>query len=78
MSPLDVHPEYDNDSYVEQNLALMHIYFKNLHFIRHQRGEFYSFVDFFSNVGGLIGLCLGVSAISVVEVRDSVASSDKL
>ncbi len=65
---LETHPEYNNDSYVENNLSLMHIYFKNMHFIRQQRGEFYGFVDFFSNVGGLIGLCLGVSAISVVEV----------
>ncbi len=52
------HPEYSNDSYVSNNLALMHIYFKKLHFIRHERGEFYGFVDFFSNIGGLLGLCL--------------------
>ena len=61
------HPEYSNDSYVSRNLAVVHIFFKSQHFIRNERGEFFSFVDFFSNVGGLIGLCMGVSAISVVE-----------
>jgi hypothetical protein len=27
----------------------------------------YSTLDFFSSIGGLLGLCVGVSAISVVE-----------
>ena len=45
----------------------MHIYFNKLHFIKHQRGELYSFTDFLANIGGLMGLCLGISIMSVLE-----------
>ena len=45
----------------------MHIYFNKLHFISNQRGELYKFIDFLANIGGLMGLCLGVSLISVLE-----------
>jgi hypothetical protein len=56
---LDKHPEFKNDTFVENNLALLHIYFKDMHFMRHERGELYGIVDFFSNIGGLLGLCMG-------------------
>ncbi len=57
-----------NDTYVENNVAILHVYFKNLHFMRQERGELYGFVDLFSNIGGLMGLCMGFSALSAVEV----------
>jgi amiloride-sensitive sodium channel len=52
---------------VINNLAMLHIYFKKLHFMRHSRGELYGLIDFFSNIGGLLGLCMGFSALSLVE-----------
>jgi amiloride-sensitive sodium channel len=52
---------------VANNLAMMHVYYKKLHFMRHTRGELYGILDFFSNIGGLLGLCMGFSALSVVE-----------
>ena len=61
------HPEFQNDTYVSNNLAVMHIYFDKLHFIMHQRGELYTFTDFLANIGGLMGLCLGISAMSILE-----------
>ena len=61
-------PHYINDSYVSNNLAVVHIYFKALHFMRQERAELFGIVDFFSNIGGLLGLCMGVSALSVVEL----------
>ncbi len=63
----EAHPEYNDSSYVENNLAVMHVYFKNLHFMQHNRGELFGPVDFVSNIGGLLGLCMGFSAISAVE-----------
>lgn len=45
----------------------MHIYFKKLHFMRRERGELYGFIDFFSNIGGVLGLCMGFSMLSLVE-----------
>ncbi len=50
------------------NIAILNVYFKNLHFMRQERGELFGFVDLFSNIGGLMGLCCGLSALSVVEV----------
>jgi len=32
------------------------------------RGELYGVLDFISNIGGLLGLCAGFSALSFVEV----------
>ena len=61
-------PHYSNDTYVSNNLAMVHIYFKTLHFMRQERAELFGIVDFFSNIGGLLGLCMGVSALSVVEL----------
>ena len=55
------HPEYSNDSYVRDNLAVLHIYFRwqgilhtsyrNLHFMRNERDELYGFVAIVSNIG---------------------------
>ncbi len=64
---LEQHPEYNDTTYVEDNLAIMHIYFKHLHFMRHERGELYGPIDFISNIGGLLGLCMGFSALSAIE-----------
>ena len=63
----EAHPEFQNDTFVSNNLAVMHIYFDKLHFIMHQRGELYTATDFLANIGGLMGLCLGISAMSVLE-----------
>ena len=52
---------------MSNNLAVMHIYFNKLHFIMHQRGELYTFIDFLANIGGLMGLCLGISTMSILE-----------
>ncbi len=64
----EANPEYLDDDYVENNLAVVNVYFKSLHFMRQERGELYGFVDLFSNIGGLMGLCCGFSALSVVEL----------
>ena len=61
-------PHYSNDTYVSNNLAVVHVYFKSLHFMRQERAELFGIVDFFSNVGGLLGLCMGVSIISGLEL----------
>ncbi|KAK7874504.1 hypothetical protein R5R35_001588 [Gryllus longicercus] len=44
------------------------IYFKETYFIPNRRLERFGVIDFLANCGGLFGLCLGVSALSVVEV----------
>ena len=62
---MDLHPEYSNDSYVVDNLLVLHIYFRfrlslqfcnfnfsrHLHFMRNERDELYGFVAIVSNIG---------------------------
>ncbi len=64
----DKHPEYSNDTYVSSNLSVLHVYFKSMHFVGRLRSQTFGFVDFFSNVGGLLGLGCGLSIVSVAEV----------
>ena len=45
----------------------MHIYFNEQHFIMRLRRELYTWTDFLANIGGLMGLCLGISTISILE-----------
>ncbi|XP_047000159.1 pickpocket protein 28-like [Schistocerca americana] len=43
------------------------IYFKNSHFIPSHRSELYGFTTFMANCGGLLGLFLGFSVLSLIE-----------
>lgn len=44
------------------------IFFKDDDFIFSKRSELYSFTDFIANFGGILGLFLGVSILSIVEI----------
>ena len=33
----------------------------------HERGELYTTIEIISNIGGLLGLCLGLSVLSIAE-----------
>lgn len=52
------------------------IYFKHDDFIFSKRSEFFSSTDFIANFGGILGLFLGVSILSVVEVIYFIAFRD--
>jgi Amiloride-sensitive sodium channel len=43
-------------------------YFKEKQFMASERTELYGTTDFLANCGGILGLCLGVSVISILEV----------
>eukprot|EP00094_Tigriopus_californicus_P012851 TCALIF_12426-PA protein Name:"Similar to ppk28 Pickpocket protein 28 (Drosophila melanogaster)" AED:0.14 eAED:0.15 QI:199/0.5/0.4/1/0.75/0.8/5/0/353 len=63
----ETHPKLLNDSYVHDNVAIVNIFFKDQHFMRHERSELFGITDFFANIGGLMGLCMGFSILSLVE-----------
>ena len=63
----DANTDYSNDQYVKDNMAILHVYFEELNFLRRERTELYGILDFFSNIGGLLGLCMGFSALSAAE-----------
>ncbi|XP_065087743.1 pickpocket protein 28-like [Ochlerotatus camptorhynchus] len=48
--------------------AHLRIYYKNSQFTPQKRSELYGLTDFLANCGGLLGLCLGVSLLSLVEL----------
>lgn len=64
----ELHPEFKNQTYVANNLAVLHLYYNNLHFVTKERDEQYGTVDFVANIGGLLGLCMGLSTISLMEI----------
>ena len=39
----------------------------NIFFLEFERSKKMTWFDFFSSIGGICGLCLGMSAISIVE-----------
>ncbi|KAK5641673.1 hypothetical protein RI129_010220 [Pyrocoelia pectoralis] len=46
----------------------INVYYKDLQFLSSERNELYGYVDFFSNVGGLLGLFIGLSVTSCIEI----------
>jgi acid-sensing ion channel, other len=56
----------ENESVQEK--ASMTIYFDNDEFIVLRRYASYEFVNFISHIGGILGLFLGVSVLTAVEV----------
>lgn len=49
-------------------MALVRIFFKENQFLASKRSELFGLTDFLANVGGLLGLFLGISAIGVAEL----------
>ncbi|CAO1385585.1 unnamed protein product [Diamesa serratosioi] len=55
--------KFDEDKYA----TLLRIYFEEDQFISVTRSELFGVVDFLSNCGGLLGLFMGISILSIVE-----------
>ncbi|KAF5291555.1 hypothetical protein FQR65_LT01868 [Abscondita terminalis] len=51
-----------------KHFSKLHVFFKEMQFLPAKRQEFYDFTDFVSKVGGLLGLCIGLSVVSVIEI----------
>ncbi|KAG4074411.1 hypothetical protein HA402_000390 [Bradysia odoriphaga] len=54
--------------FVERNLAVMHIYYEYKFLRSSTKEEFIGFTEFLSNTGGLLGLFLGFSVVSLIEI----------
>ena len=55
------------DAY-QEDIAFAHFYFSESTFTEFKRDVKYTFLDFFAQVGGLLGLCIGFSLCSIIEV----------
>nr|XP_049464936.1 pickpocket protein 28-like [Anopheles coluzzii] len=62
---LHVNHVYESDKFYITTIA---IYFKETYFITSKRSELYGWVDFLANCGGLLGLFMGVSILSLLEI----------
>ncbi|CAH1368714.1 unnamed protein product [Tenebrio molitor] len=56
------------EEYFIKNMAVLHFFFQENRFRRQIKSEIYGFTEVLSNVGGLLGLCLGFSILSLVEI----------
>ncbi|XP_047999617.1 pickpocket protein 28 [Leguminivora glycinivorella] len=54
--------------YVTKNMLIIHFYFEDRTFTRFTKGEIFGLTEFLSNTGGLLGLCMGFSMMSLVEL----------
>ncbi|KAG5869552.1 hypothetical protein JTB14_002297 [Gonioctena quinquepunctata] len=60
--------EKDFDEYYLKNVAVAHFFFPNSKFTKQIKSELYGFTEILSNIGGLLGLFMGFSFLSLVEV----------
>ncbi|XP_059048648.1 pickpocket protein 28-like [Achroia grisella] len=54
--------------YFAENMLVVHFYFDDDTFTRLTKGEIFGLTEFLSNTGGLLGLCMGFSVMSAVEL----------
>ncbi|XP_069692716.1 pickpocket protein 28-like [Periplaneta americana] len=57
-----------NSIYFRKNMAVVHLFFTESQFMNYYKTELFGFTEFLSNTGGLLGLFLGFSFLSAVEV----------
>ncbi|XP_063242547.1 sodium channel protein Nach-like [Bacillus rossius redtenbacheri] len=64
--------EYDRTHFFKEvnitNQSILHVYFKDLSILRFRRDVIYSWNDLLASFGGIVGLCLGCSLLSLVEM----------
>lgn len=53
---------------LRRNVAIMHIYYEQNFFRSNSKEELIGFTEFLSNTGGLLGLFLGFSVVSLIEI----------
>ncbi|KAK9709692.1 Amiloride-sensitive sodium channel [Popillia japonica] len=57
----------DPDEFPGIQMTRLRFLFKEMQFITSERNELYGMVDFMANVGGLLGLFIGFSFVSMIE-----------
>lgn len=62
------HAEYNKDEFNVQQTSVVTVFFKSSQIITLKRSELYGFSDFLASCGGLLGLFLGVSILSEIEL----------
>ncbi len=55
-------------NYARNNLAVLNVFIKDPYYTKIRKDEQMSFTTFVGNAGGLAGLCMGMSLVSIFEV----------
>uniref|UniRef100_A0A2A4IYE2 Uncharacterized protein n=1 Tax=Heliothis virescens TaxID=7102 RepID=A0A2A4IYE2_HELVI len=63
-----LHPNYSDDSFKNTSFSKIEMYFMKPRFLSMRRSELFGVTDFLANCGGLLGLFLGFSFLSLVEI----------
>ena len=58
-------PGFQN--YDERDLSLLHVYFKDKSIVQFNKDVIYTVEDLIAAFGGLVGLCTGLSLLSIAE-----------
>lgn len=53
--------------YAMDNLAVLKVFFKEPYYTSYVKNDKISYSSFVANVGGLMGLCMGLSFVSIAE-----------
>ncbi|OXA61991.1 Pickpocket protein 28 [Folsomia candida] len=53
---------------INKNVSILHVHYLTDSTYPKQRKELFGFIDLVSNTGGLLGLCMGFSVLSVMEI----------
>ena len=54
--------------YASENLAFVHVFIQSPYVTKIQRDVAMTLISYIANMGGLLGLCLGFSLISLIEI----------
>ncbi|XP_011164616.2 pickpocket protein 28 [Solenopsis invicta] len=57
-----------NMEYFMDNVAVVHLFFVDSQFTKYVKNELFGFIEFLSSTGGLLGLFLGFSFLSFMEI----------
>ncbi|XP_024889162.1 pickpocket protein 28-like isoform X1 [Temnothorax curvispinosus] len=55
-------------NYFTENMAVVHLFFVDSQFTKYVKNELFGFIEFLSSTGGLLGLFMGFSFLSFMEI----------
>ncbi|XP_076161404.1 pickpocket protein 28 isoform X2 [Ptiloglossa arizonensis] len=58
----------NSKQYFTENMAVVHLFFVESQFTKYMKNELFGFTEFLSSTGGLLGLFMGFSFLSLVEI----------